>query len=343
MDPLRIGLVGYGFGGRYFHAPLIASAADCAFLGVVTASEERRSLLRTEHPGVDAFDSLAALAAAGVEAVSISTPADTHSALSDEAVGLGLSVVCDKPFALDPEAARRTVGLAEAAGVTLSPYQNRRWDSDFLTVRAHVSDGSLGEVRRFESRFERYAPDAGPGRSGGGTLLDFGAHLVDQALCLLGPVESVHAESRTRESGLDDDVFVALRHTGGAVSHLWGSWSQPAPGPRFRVTGTDASLVITTADTQEDVLVTGATPATAATWGVEAASEHDRLFTASGSSAVRPARGAWDTYYPAFARAVRGEGPPPVAAADAVATADVLEAARLSAATHQAVRPGEGR
>ena len=343
MDPLRIGLVGYGFGGRYFHAPLIASAPECTFVGVVTASEERRALLRAEHPGVDAFDSLAALAAAGAEAVSISTPADTHSALTDEAIGLGLSVVCDKPFALDPAAARRTVGLAAAAGVTLSPYQNRRWDSDFLTVRARVADGSLGEVRRFESRFERYAPDAGPGRSGGGTLLDFGAHLVDQALCLLGPVDSVHAESRTRESGLDDDVFVALRHTGGAVSHLWGSWSQPAPGPRFRVTGTAGSLVVTTADTQEDVLVAGETPATAGTWGVEPASDHDRLFTPAGSSPVRLERGAWDTYYPAFARAVRGEGPPPVAAADAVANADVLEAARVSAATHQAVRPGADR
>ena len=275
--------------------------------------------------------------------MSISTPADTHSALTDEAIGLGLSVVCDKPFALDPAAARRTVGLAAAAGVTLSPYQNRRWDSDFLTVRARVADGSLGEVRRFESRFERYAPDAGPGRSGGGTLLDFGAHLVDQALCLLGPVDSVHAESRTRESGLDDDVFVALRHTGGAVSHLWGSWSQPAPGPRFRVTGTAGSLVVTTADTQEDVLVAGEAPATAGTWGVEPASDQDRLFTPAGSSPVRLERGAWDTYYPAFARAVRGEGPPPVAAADAVANADVLEAARVSAATHQAVRPGADR
>jgi predicted dehydrogenase len=292
---------------------------------------------------VQAFDSLAALAAAGVEAVSISTPADTHSALTDEAIGLGLSVVCDKPFALDPAAARRTVRLAAEAGVVLSPYQNRRWDSDFLTVQARVADGSLGEVRRFESRFERYAPDAGPGPAGGGTLLDFGAHLVDQALRLLGPVETVHAESRTRESGLDDDVFVALRHTGGAVSHLWGSWSQAAPGPRFRVTGTAGSLVLTSGDTQEDVLVTGETPATAGRWGVEAASDLDRLFAPAGSSPVRLERGAWDTYYPAFARAVRGEGPPPVAAADAVATADVLEAARVSAATHQVVRPGADR
>ena len=231
------------------------------------------------------FDSLASLAEAGAEAVSISTPADTHSALTDEAIGLGLSVVCDKPFSLDPAAARRSVELASARGVTLSPYQNRRWDSDFLTVRALVDDGTLGDVHRFESRFERYAPAKGPGQSGGGTLLDFGAHLVDQALTLLGPVATVHAESRTRESRLDDDVFVALRHTSGAVSHLWGSWSQHAPGPRFRVTGSAASLVVTTADTQEDVLVTGVRPSPDAPWGVEQESDLDRLFTPSG---VRP-------------------------------------------------------
>ena len=337
MDPVRIGLVGYGFGGRYFHAPLLSSAGECDFLGVVTRSEERRALISREHPRVATFDSLADLAAAGAEAVAVSTPAGTHSALTDEAIGLGLSVVCDKPFALDPGAARRTVDQAREARVTLSPYQNRRWDSDFLTVRALVEDGALGEVRRLESRFERYAPADGPGASGGGTLLDFGAHLVDQALVLLGPVESVYAESRDRETGLDDDVFVALRHTGGAVSHLWGSWSQHAPAPRFRVTGTDGSLVLTSGDTQEDVLVTGATPATVETWGVEPFSDLDRLFTTEGSSPVTLRHGAWDTYYPTFARAVRGEGPPPVEGADAVATADVLEAARVSATSHRTV------
>lgn len=332
MDPVKIGLVGYGFGGRYFHAPLIAAAPECEFVGVVTTSAERRDLVSAEHPGVGLFDSLEDLAAAGAEAVSISTPAGTHSDLTDEAIELGLSVVCDKPFALDPEAARRSVELAAARGVTLSPYQNRRWDSDFLTVRALVDDGTLGEVRRFESRFERYAPENGPGASGGGTLLDFGAHLVDQALVLLGPVESVYAESRTRESGLDDDVFVALRHTNGGVSHLWGSWSQYAAGPRFRVTGSDASLVVTTGDTQEDALIAGRSPS-AGEWGGEARSDLDRIFTVEGSAPVALERGAWDTYYPTFARAVRGEGSPPVEAAAAVATANVLEAARLSAAS----------
>lgn len=339
MDPVKFGLVGYGFGGRYFHAPLIASARECEFLGVVTSSADRRALVAADHPGLDAFHSLQDLAAAGAEAVAISTPADTHSELTDAAIELGLSVVCDKPFSLDPVAARRSVALAAARGVSLSPYQNRRWDSDFLTVRALVEEGALGEVRRFESRFERYAPERGPGRAGGGTLLDFGAHLVDQALFLLGPVDTVHAEWSRRESGLDDDVFVALRHSNGAVSHLWGSWSQHAPGPRFRVTGSKASLVITTTDTQEAVLVTGVSPATRETWGVEAASELDRIFTASTSAQVALAHGAWDTYYPAFARAVRGEGAPPVDAVDAVATADVLEAARTSAESRTSVRP----
>lgn len=343
MDPVKIGLVGYGFGGRYFHAPLLAASPECELIGIVTSSAERRAQASAEHPAVDVFDSLAAMAAAGAEAVSISTPADTHSDLTDEAIALGLSVVCDKPFSLNPAAARRSVELASARGVTLSPYQNRRWDSDFLTVRARIDEGTLGEVHRFESRFERYAPASGPGRSGGGTLLDFGAHLVDQALTLLGPVRSVHAESRTRDSGLDDDVFVALRHDGGAVSHLWGSWSQHAPGPRFRVTGSAATLIVTTTDTQEDVLVSGTRPSTQAPWGVERPSDLDRLFTPSGSRPVSLEAGAWDTYYPAFARAVRGEGAPPVAAVDAVATADVLEAARVSIDRRKTERLGAER
>ncbi|MET0928481.1 MAG: Gfo/Idh/MocA family oxidoreductase [Aeromicrobium sp.] len=340
MDPVTIGLVGYGFGGRYFHAPLIASAPGCDFIGVVTTSPERQALIAEEHPGLATFESLAAIAEAGAEAVAISTPADTHSRLTDEAIALGLAVVCDKPFALDPDAARRSVELAAAAGVVLSPYQNRRWDSEFLTIKSLVDDGTLGDVRRFESRFERFAPSDGPGAAGGGTLLDFGAHLVDQALFLLGPVETVHAELTVRETGLSDDVFVALTHASGARSHLWGSWSQQAPGPRYRVTGTRAAVVITTTDSQEEVLITGAWPADTDPWGVEPTSDLDRVHDGEGSRPVELARGAWNTFYPTFARAVRGEGSPPVAAADAVATAIVLEAARVSATTGEIVRPG---
>ena len=339
MSPVRFGLVGYGFGGRYFHAPLLAAAPECDFVGVVTTAAERRALVSTEHPGVSTFASLEELRAAGAEAVAISTPADTHTPLSEQALDLGLAVVCDKPFALDAASARGTVEQASRLGLPLAPYQNRRWDSDFLTVRALVDGGTLGEVTRFESRFERLAPQDGPGAAGGGTLLDFGAHLVDQALVLLGPVASVYAEWRLQDSGLDDDVFVALEHTGGARSHLWGSWSQGAPGPRYRVTGTTGSYVnATLMDIQEDLLLAGHTPATLGEeWGAEPTERWGRLHRGDAGEPVPTERGRWDTFYPAFARAVRGLGPTPVDARDAVATHAVLDAARRSATSGQVV------
>jgi predicted dehydrogenase len=339
MEPVRIGLLGYGFGGRWFHAPLLAAAAECEFLGVVTTAPERRALVAADHPGTSTFASLEQLRAAGAEAVAISTPADTHSALTEQALELGLAVVSDKPFALDAAAALRTVELAERLGLPLAPYQNRRWDSDFLTVRALVADGTLGDVTRFESRFERFAPDPGPPAAGGGTLRDFGSHLVDQALVLLGPVTSVYAEWQVRSSGQDDDVFVALTHVTGARSHLWGSWSQGAPGPRFRVTGTAASYVVSGVDGQEDALLAGQTPATlGSAWGLEPESRWGRVQSGDDGEAVPTVPGAWNRFYPAFAAAVRGEGTVPVDPRDAVATARVLDAARHSATEGVLVR-----
>ena len=241
LQPVRFAVVGYGTGGRRFHSPLLASAPECELVGVVTRSPERRALVAADHPGARCFDDLAQAVDAGIEAVAISTPASTHSGLTDEAIGLGLHVVCDKPFALDAAAAARSVALASQADRRLSPYQNRRWDSDFLTVRRLLDDGRLGDVFRFESKFERFKP-AGPGPAGGGALLDLGSHLVDQALVLFGPVHRVYAEWRERESGLDDDLFVALTHDSGVRSQLWASWSQGAPGLRFRVSGTEGGL-----------------------------------------------------------------------------------------------------
>ncbi|MGY1617572.1 Gfo/Idh/MocA family oxidoreductase [Geodermatophilus sp. SYSU D00691] len=333
MEPVRFGLVGYGFGGRYFHAPLLASAPECDFLGVVTTSPERRELARREHPGTTTFDSLEALAEAGAEAVAISTPADTHTALTDRALDLGLAVVCDKPFALDAEAARGSVERAERLGLPLAPYQNRRWDSDFLTVRALVDSGRLGTVTRFESRFERFDPEPGPPAAGGGTLRDFGAHLVDQALVLLGPVASVYAEWHVNAHGLDDDFFVALAHRDGARSHLNGSWTQGAPGDRFRVNGTEGAYTVGgPMDGQEAALLAGRTPATeGAGWGAEPEERWGRLRRGDDGEVVPTSDGAWDTFYPAFAAAVRGDGDVPVPARDAVVTATVLDAARRSA------------
>ena len=154
-------------------------------------------------------------------------------------------------------------------GVLLVPFLNRRWDSDHLTLQRLLRDGSLGTVLRYESRFDRWRPDArdrglarGAARAeGGGVLLDLGAHLVDQALRLHGPASRVYAEVASRRGGADDDVFIALRHTSGVISHLWANALAAAPGPRLRVLGSRAAYVVERLDGQEDALRAGRSPA----------------------------------------------------------------------------------
>ncbi|GIF52288.1 putative dehydrogenase [Asanoa ferruginea] len=335
---MRFGLVGYGFGGRYFHAPLLRSAPDIDFAGVVTRSPDRRAELEKDHPGVTAYDSLQALVTDGVQAVAISTPADTHIPLAMEAIGLGMAVVVDKPFALDAAEARTAIEAAERAGVALSVYQNRRWDSDLLTVRRLIDTGELGDITRFESRFERFSPDPGPPAAGGGALRDFGAHLVDQALLLFGPADHVYARMSARHT-LDDDFFVTVAHTGGVESQLWGSWVQGAPGPRFRVTGTTGTYIVDGVDGQEADLIAGRTPATEGDrWGTEPQARWGNLYRGGPAEPVPTERGRWDTYYPAFAAAVRGEAPLPVDPWDVLRNIEVLDAARTSATTGTTIR-----
>jgi predicted dehydrogenase len=337
-NAVRFGLVGYGKGGRVFHAPLLAAAANVSLVGVVTRSPERRKELADDRPGVPAFDTIAELVAAGAEAVAVSTPVRTHAELALEAIAQGLHVVVDKPFTPDAEAARRVADAAREAGVLLSAYQNRRWDSDLITVRKLITDGALGGVRRFESRFERWRPDGRPPAAGGGTLLDLGSHLVDQALVLHGPAVRVYAEMRG-SGELDDDFFVALHHVGGVESHLWGSLRQAAPGPRFRVTGTTGTYIVDGLDGQEALLKSGRSPAELGDrWGVEPEHRWGRLHRGETSAPVFTERGRWDAYYPCFAHAVRGDATVPVDPADTIRAMTVLDAARRSARTGEAIR-----
>jgi predicted dehydrogenase len=338
--PVRIGLVGYGKGGRHFHAPLIEHAEGCELAGVVVRSPQRRADLASDHPGVPAYRDLAELAEAGVDAVAITTPLDTHVALVREAVDRGLPVVCDKPFAPDAATARDTVTAAERAGVLLSVYQNRRWDADFLTVRDVLASGDLGEVISFESRMEQFLPDTGFPTTGGGVLRDLGSHLVDQALVLFGPVRSVYAELHVRPEGdgFDDHFSTALHHDSGVTSHLVGGLTlQGEPRSRFRVVGTAAACVIEDDDGQTDRLLSGRTPATEGeSWGTVPESRWGRLFRGGAATPVPSRAGSWSAFYAGFARAVRG-GRPPVDPWDAVAALEVLDAARRSAATRQVV------
>jgi predicted dehydrogenase len=347
-EPVRIGVVGYGLGGRVFHAPLVDSAPNASLVGVVTRDAERRAQLEATHPGVPAVDSLAALVEAGAEAVVITSTTGTHASLAHEALDLGLHVVVDKPLAVDAASAVPVVEHAESAGLALSVFQNRRWDSDFLTVQRVLASGTLGELFRFESRFERWAP--GPPRAwwrselppseGGGVRLDLGAHLVDQALQLFGPVASVYAESAIRRTTgkAEDDLAVSLTHASGVQSYLAANtWSGDVTR-RFRVLGREGAYVVGGTDGQEDALRAGLTPTTSGDeWGVEPVTAWGHVHRGGDIEVMPTERGRWDTFYPAFAAAVRGEGDVPVDPRDAVAGLRVLDAIATSAAEHETV------
>jgi predicted dehydrogenase len=337
---MKIGLVGYGKGGRYFHAPLIASLPGAVFAGVVTRSPERRQDLSRDYPNVPVFDSLADIVAAGIDAVVISTPLASRQALILDAIALGVPVVSDKPFAPDAAQAQALVDVAGQQGVPLGVYQNRRWDSDFLTVRKLIDQGLLGQITRFESRVERYSPSSVGKPSGGGMLRDLGSHLVDQALLLFGPVTQVYAELEfaAPDQPVDHGFFVSLKHAGGVISHLWGNCLQNAPGPRFRVNGTLGSYCVDGLDGQEAAALAGLSPKSEGErWGVE---EHRRwgwFEQGEHRERVPSERGCWLEFYRLFQDAVEKGGPLPVDARDAVASAVILDAARISAAEGRVV------
>ena len=345
--PLRVGLIGYGLAGSVFHAPLIAATEGLALDTVVTSNPERQAQAKAEFPDVrtvatpdELFDR-----AAELDLLVIASPNKTHVPLATTALKAGLPVVIDKPIAGTAAEARELAALADERGLLLSVFQNRRWDNDFLTLRKLLEDGELGDVRRFESRFERWRPqpkggwrESGDPAEIGGLLYDLGSHVVDQALVLFGPATEVYAESVIRRTGAetDDDTFLALTHASGVRSHLYVSATAAQLGPRFRVLGSKAGYVKYGLDPQEAALREGERPGTAAGWGLEPESLYGRIGAGEspltgGGRAVPTLPGDYPAYYAAVAAALRGEGPNPVTALEAAAALDVLEAARRSA------------
>ncbi|MBC3982288.1 Gfo/Idh/MocA family oxidoreductase [Streptomyces sp. AC536] len=353
--PLRVGLIGYGLAGSVFHAPLVAATEGLRLHTVVTSRPERRREAQDAYPDLRAVAGADELFAAAdeLDLVVIASPNRTHVPLARAALEAGLSVVVDKPLAATAAEAREVSALADERGLLLSAFQNRRWDNDFRTVARLVRQGALGDVQRFESRFERWRPrpkggwrESGDPAEIGGLLYDLGSHLVDQALTLFGPVTSVYAECDVRRPGAeaDDDTFLALTHASGVRSHLWASATTAQLGPRFRVLGSAAGYVKYGLDPQEAALRAGRRPGDGPGWGVEPESAWGRIGAGASplddpGEAVPTEPGDYPAYYAAIERALRSGGPPPVTGAQAAAALAVLEAARRSATESRAVAP----
>jgi predicted dehydrogenase len=347
---LRVGILGYGIGGRVFHAPLVTATPGLTVATIVTANPERAAQAHADYPEADVVaDADALFAQAGeLELVVVSTPNRTHAPLALRAIELGLPVLVDKPFAPTAAEAETVVQAAKAAGVGLTVFQNRRFDSDFLTVRKLLDAGRLGEVVRFESRYDRWVPkprenwrELGDPAEAGGVLYDLGAHIIDQALQLFGPVDEVYAEVDRRRPGVavDDDVFVSLHHTGGVRSQLWASTLAATRNPRFRLMGTQATFTKYGLDVQEPQIKDGLRPGDEG-WGVEPEADAGTLGVNDDVEIVPTETGRYEQYYAEVRDALLGKGEFPVDPESSVETLRVIEAAHLSGAERRVVRLG---
>lgn len=346
-NPLRVGMIGYGLAGRAFHAPLIATTPGLVLQDVVTANPERREQLSREYPQARAVGSVERLLGdpSALDLVVVASPNDTHGPAARAALEAGLPVVVDKPLAPTASEARELIELAEARGVMLTVFQNRRWDSDFRTAKHLIAEGKLGDVHRYESRFERWRPQVATGwresadpAKAGGVLNDLGSHLVDQALHLFGPTAHVYAEVDTVRPGaaVDDDAFIALTHTSGVHSHLWMSAVTAQPGPRLRILGNQSAYTVQGLDPQEAALRAGERPGPG--WGEPAESEWGLLGTAEEAHRYPSLPGDYPAFYAGVVAALHDGAPAPVDPRDALAALDVLELARRSAAEGRTLR-----
>ncbi|RYH01335.1 Gfo/Idh/MocA family oxidoreductase [Salipiger sp. IMCC34102] len=339
---MKLGLAGYGFGGRWFHAPFIRAAGGGELAGIVVRSPDRVADARADFPDVPVFASLTdMIAAGGIEAVAVSTPPSTRVPLVMEAIAAGLHVVADKPFAFRTADALRMVRAAEAAGVVIAAYQNRRWDSDLRTLAKVIADGSLGRVQRVHNRMDFPSLDGLLPGPEGGLLGDLGSHLVDQMLWLLGPAVSVFAQTEQGEvpGGRTEVGFtVTLRHPSGAVSFSEASKANHLHARDLRAYGETGVFVVRGADAQVAAVLACDLPVgNRPDWGVEPEEAWGTLYLEGGAQRVPAVQTRYAEVYESFARAVTAGTAPPVPPSETLHTVAVLEAARASAAAGQVV------
>ncbi|MCK8456973.1 oxidoreductase [Sphingomonas faeni] len=329
-----MGLIGYGFSGKTFHAPLIMAEPDLVLTAI--ASSDAAKVRADFAEIVIHADPQSLIAAADIDLVVIATPNDTHAPLARAAIAAGKHVVVDKPFTLNLDEARDLVALAAQRDVLLSVFHNRRWDSDFLTIRAAIEEGVIGEVTHFESHFDRYRPlvrdrwreNAGVGS---GVWFDLGPHLVDQALQLFGLPDRIRGSlSGQRVGAVTDDWAHAVLDYGDRRVVLQAIMLAAGGTQRFTVHGTAGSITKRLADRQEEQLIAGMRPG-APHWG----EDPDPLMIYDAADVhVRPAlAGDQRAYYDGIAAALSGRGPNPVEPIEALACMAVVEAVRISASS----------
>lgn len=343
MNPtptIKTALIGYGYSGKTFHAPLLQSTPG---LELAVVGSRQAGAVQKDLPTVNVIaDPLEAATSAGVELVVIASPNETHFPLAQAALAAGKHVVVDKPFTVTLDEARTLQAAAREHGRLLSVFHNRRWDGDFLAAQALMAEGRLGEVLHFESHIDRFRPEVRnrwreQAVPGGGLWYDLGPHLIDQALVLFGLPARVYADLAAQRPGAqtEDWAHVILDYGTRRVI-LHASMLVAHSGPRFTLHGTRGTWVKMGMDMQESQLIKGQRPGSEG-WGVDP--EPSLFFdgTSASPEKIYLPPGDYQQYYAQIRAAIRDAAPNPVPAAQALAVMAVLHTALESAKAHRAL------
>ena len=325
---IRVGIAGYGLGGATFHGPVVQAVPGLELAAVATSRPERAPA------GVRRYDSAEALVAdPELDLVVIVTPNATHFPLAGAALEAGKHVVVDKPFTVTSAEAWTLRDLAARCGRLAIPFHNRRWDGDFLPVKALIESGRLGEVLLYEAQWGRFRLERRPGWKdvsgpGSGLRYDLGSHLIDQALVLFGLPESVAAdvEKQRADSAVSDYFDLTFRY-GRMRARLTAATVVAAARPRFAIHGTKGSVGKYGLDPQEAALKGGASPDDPG-FGEDPPQQYGILTPPDGGEERSPTQpGRYVDSYRAVAEASETGGPPPVDPVDAAEALRIIEEA----------------
>jgi scyllo-inositol 2-dehydrogenase (NADP+) len=314
---IDVGLIGFGLGGRCFHAPVIRAVPGLRLAAILQRSGDSAAQLYPDARIVRSLDEL--LDTDSIRLIAISTPNQTHFPLAKRCLEAGRNVVVDKPFTTTVAEATELLHLAKKLGRVLSVYHNRRFDADFQALRQTSAAGDLGRLIRFESTYDRFRPTSKPNAwrekpgPGSGVLFDLAPHLIDQALMLLGTPQAVTADIRIERLGFstDDafDIFLHFRDSARAL--LRATMISAAPRPRLVVFGEKGSYLKREFDPLEPNLRSGLIP-TGPSWIVEKEENYGELtLVENGNPTTRkiPSIGDWREFYANVRDAIEGTAP----------------------------------
>ena len=346
MQPIKTAILSFGMSGQVFHAPFLNVLPGFELYGVW---ERSKNLAQEKYPQVKTFRSLDDLLAdEKIELVIVNTPNYSHYEYAKLALKAGKQVVVEKPFTVTVNEGEELIQLAKEKGVMLSVYQNRRFDSDFRTIRKVVSEGLLGDIVEAEFHFDRFREDLSPKQHkevpgpGTGALYDLGSHLVDQALQLFGFPEAIFADIRiVRPVSKVDDYFEVLLYYPSLRVRLHSSYLVKEALPGYILHGSQGSFIKAKTDVQETDLQAGKIPGEP-NWGKEPDSERGLLHIDRKGEDVKEylvsLQGNYGDYFQGVYEAIRMGKPAPVSAEDGLDVIRVITAAFKSSEEQKVIR-----